>query len=122
MPARKCECYEGIRGRLYRGLTIKALLGNLVKIAVFAAVAYGAWILYQQQSGSGGSEAYAQRECVDAINSRYDLAGVKAFEATENRNGFTVRASGARQDGTRVRIVCLTSPNGTVRDISLEHR
>ena len=122
MPARERERNEGIRGRLHRGLAIKSFLGILVKIALLGAIAYGLWTWYGQQGSSGSSTVYAERECIDAINSRYDVTGVNVFEVAENPKGFVVRASGARQDGTRVRIICLTNSNGSVRDITLEHR
>jgi hypothetical protein len=41
---------------------------------------------------------------------------------TENRNGYTVRASGALEDGKTARLVCLTSKNGRVSDVTIEHR
>lgn len=122
MPARERERHEGLRRRLHRGLAIKSFLGNLLKIALLGAIAYGLWSWYGQQGTPGSPTVYAERECVDAIDSRYELTGVNVFDVTENRHGFVVRATGAREDGTRVRIVCLTSSNGRVRDITVEHR
>ena len=79
-------------------------------------------MLYQQQSGSGNTSVYAERECTDAIRARYDLSNVNVFKVAKNDRGFVVRASAARADGTPVRLICLTSPSGTVRDITVEHR
>ena len=54
--------------------------------------------------------------------SRFDITRVSISRVTENSNGYTVRASGTLGNGGTARLVCLTSPNGTVRDVSIEHR
>ena len=102
---------------------MKALLGNLLKLGVLCAIGYGLWTWwYQQQDAAGGASLHAERACIDAIRSRYTIANAKVFKVTENRGGLTIRASGSRADGTAVRLICLTTRNGTVKDISLEHR
>jgi hypothetical protein len=89
---------------------------------LLGAVAYGIW--YWQTSGGGGgaATAHAERACRDAINSRYNTTRVSISRVSENSNGYTVRASGTLRNGTSARLVCLTSANGTVRDVSIEHR
>lgn len=69
----------------------------------------------------GASEAHAERACRDAINERFNLTGVKVYKITENTSGYTVRASGILRNGGSARLVCLASPNGTVRDVTIEH-
>lgn len=49
------------------------------------------------------------------------MTRVSISRITGNSNGFTVRASGTLRNGTSARLVCLTSPNGTVRDVTIEH-
>jgi hypothetical protein len=49
------------------------------------------------------------------------MTRVSISRVTENSNGYTVRASGTLRNGTPARLVCLTSPNGSVRDVTIEH-
>lgn len=70
---------------------------------------------------ASGAEAQAERSCADASASRYDLTRVKVFKITENSAGYTVRASGTLRNGESARLVCLTSPNGSIRDVTIEH-
>lgn len=100
---------------------IKALFDNAIKIAVLGAVAYGIWYWQTMDGGGDGSSAHAERACRDAINSRFDLTRVNVFEVSKTINGYTVRASGTRRNGGTARLVCLTSPNGSVRDVTIEH-
>ena len=89
---------------------------------MLGAVAYGVWYWQTMDKVGAGSTAHAESACLDAINSRFDMTRVSISRVTENSNGYTVRASGALRNGTSARVVCLTSPNGTVRDVSIEHR
>jgi hypothetical protein len=98
------------------------LLDNIIKIALLGAVAYGIWYWQNAGSGAGGSTAHAENSCRDAISGRFDTKRVSISRVTENSNGYTVRASGTLPNGTSARLVCLTSPNGSVRDVSIEHR
>ncbi len=89
---------------------------------MLGAVAYGIW--YWQSSGGGGSAstAHAESACRDAINSRFDMTRVSISRVSENSNGYTVRASGTLDNGGTARLVCLTSPNGSVRDVTIAHQ
>jgi hypothetical protein len=122
MPARQCRGDQGLCGRLHRRLTIKALFDNIIKIALLGAIAYGIW--YWQSTGgqAEGSTAHAESACRDAITSRFAITRVSISRVTENSNGYTIRASGTRSNGGTARLVCLTTPNGSVRDVSIEHR
>ena len=88
---------------------------------MLGAVAYGIWYWQSTGGGAGGSTAHAESACRDAIKSRFDIGRVSISRVTENSNGYTVRASGTLKNGSTARLVCLTSPNGSVRDVSIEH-
>ena len=100
---------------------MRALFDTVIKIALLGAVIYGIWYWQTTGGGAGGSTAHAERACRDAINSRYDITRVSISRVSENSNGFTVRASGTLGNGGTARLVCLTTPNGSVRDVSIEH-
>lgn len=106
---------------MHRWLTIKALFDNLIKVALLGAIGYGIW--YWQSTGSAVDEstAHAESSCRDAINARFGMTRISISRVTENSNGYTVRASGIRRNGASARLVCLTSPNGSVRDVTIEH-
>lgn len=97
------------------------MLDNLLKIGLLGAIAYGAWYWYSMESTSGGSTTHIEQACRDAINSRFDLTRVRVFDVRENSNGYTVRASGTLGNGGAAKLVCLTSRNGDVRDVTIEH-
>ena len=88
---------------------------------MLGAVAYGIWYWQSTGGGAGGSTAHAESACRDAITRRFDIGRVSISRVTENSNGYTVRASGMLKNGNTARLVCLTSPNGSVRDVSIEH-
>lgn len=100
---------------------IRALVDKLVKIALLGAIAYGIWYWQANKGGEGESTAHAERACRDAINSRFNLTRVNIFKVVENSNGYTVRASGTLGNGGSARLVCLTSSNGNVTDVTIEH-
>lgn len=106
---------------MHRGLTIKALIDNILKLALLAAVAYGAWYWWSMDGGREGSTAHAESACRDAINSRFDITRITISRVTGNSNGYTVRASGALASGEMARLVCVTTSNGSVRDVTIEH-
>lgn len=107
---------------MHRRLTIKALFDTIIKIALLGAIAYGIWY-WQTTGGEGaGSTAHAESACRDAINSRFDMTRVSISRIAENSNGYTVRASGTLSSGGTARLVCLTSPNGTVTDVTIAHQ
>ena len=88
---------------------------------MLAAIAYGIWYWQGKNDAAAGPAAHAESACRDAIRRRYDLSRVSVTRVTENSNGFTVRASGTLDNGGSARLVCLTSRNGTVRDLTIEH-
>ena len=50
------------------------------------------------------------------------MTRVSISRISENSNGYTVRASGTLSNGGTARLVCLTSPNGSVRDVTITHQ
>ena len=106
---------------MHRGLTVKALFDTVIKIALLGAIAYGIWYWQTTRGGADASTAHIERACRDAISSRFDMTRVSISRISENSNGFTVRASGALSNGSTARLVCLTSSNGSVQDVSIEH-
>jgi len=71
--------------------------------------------------GPEGSTAHAESACRDAINSRFDITRITISRVTGNSNGYTVRASGTLANGGMARLVCVTTTNGSVRDVTIEH-
>lgn len=88
---------------------------------MLGAVAYGIWYWQSTDGGAGASTAHAESACRDAINSRFSTTRVSISRVVENGNGYTVRASGTLSSGENARLVCLTSPNGSVRDVTITH-
>jgi hypothetical protein len=97
------------------------LFDNLIKIALLGAIGYGIWYWQSTGGAADGATAHVESSCRDAINARFNMTRVSVSRVTENSNGYTVRASGTRPNGTPARLVCLTSPNGSVRDVTIEH-
>ena len=60
---------------------MKQAISNIVKLALIGGLIYVA-INWQSMSASGGSdvERFAESACVDAVKSRYDVTGVRAYK------------------------------------------
>lgn len=71
--------------------------------------------------GRDGSTAHAESACRDAISGRFDITGITISRVTRNSNGYTLRASGTLANGGMARLVCVTTSNGSVRDVTIEH-
>lgn len=65
---------------------------------------------------------FAESACADALRKRFDAQSIDIYKMAENVNGYAVRAAAALPDDRRVKVVCLTTRQGGVKDISLEER
>lgn len=99
---------------------MRSLLANVIRIAVVGAVAYGIWVWQTGAGEDGELREFARHACVEAMRSRYDTARINAYEVDKTATGFTVRASVVLANDRRARVVCVTSPGGGVRTMSLE--
>ena len=103
-------------------MRIRQLVGNAVKVAVLGACAYIA-INWQSIGGSADDrEEFAGSECVDATRSRFEVTRAKVYSSASNANGFTVRLNVTLANGEQAKVVCLTTPQGGVRDVSIDVR
>ena len=74
------------------------------------------------ESQGGNVRAFAENACEDEIRSRFSVTTVRIYDLKPNSNGYSVRASATLTKGTPVKIVCLTSPHGGVRDVTIDER
>ena len=98
------------------------IAGPVFKLAILGACVYAVMKWQVGESQDGAVRAFAESACVDEIGSRYSVSAVRVYDLKENSNGYTVRASGTLARGTPVKIVCLTSPHGGVRDVAIDQR
>jgi len=97
-------------------------IGNLIRLAVIAAVAYGLWKWEFAGSDDDDAMVYAEISCVDEIRSRYATTTVSSHSVRETNNGYVVRGSMTLARGGTAKVTCLTNENGRVRDIMVEER
>lgn len=103
-------------------MKIKQTIGTLIKLALAGACVYA--YLNWDSIGAQNNDAkrFAESACADAIRKRFDAQSMDIYKIAENSNGYTVRAAAALPNDRRVKVVCLTTRQGGVRDISLEER
>lgn len=94
-------------------------ISNLIVLVVLGVGAYALWQWKAASSGASDLARHVERSCIDEIRSRFDTTSVKANSVRESANGFAVRATATLARGNVARVTCLTSPNGTVLDITL---
>lgn len=98
------------------------LVGNVVKVAALGACAYVA-LNWQSMSGSGDDvEKFARSACLDATGSRFNVTRIRVYDTAKNANGYVVRISVTLADGEAAKVVCLTTPQGRVRDVTIDVR
>lgn len=97
-------------------------IGTLIQVAFVGACIY----TYLNWESIGPQkddiQYFAESACTDGIRSRFQGTGINVYEVNENANGFTVRATITLPNDRRGSVVCLTTRQGGVRDISLEER
>lgn len=101
-------------------MKIGKLINNLLSIGLIAA---GVYVLLHWQDFSGSKsdvEAFAERACIDAVNSNYDVSDVSPYEISQSDSGYVVRLSVKTSRGIRAKAICLTNPHGGVRDTMIE--
>lgn len=103
-------------------MKVRQFVGNAIKIGVLAACVYVA-MNWPSISGSGdGVEAFAKSACLDATNGRFDVTKSRVYDLAPNANGYVVRLSVTLANGDPAKVVCLTTPQGGVRDITIDVR
>ena len=103
-------------------MTINQTIGTLIKLALAGACVYAYlnWDSIGEQDND--AKRFAESACADAIRKRFDAQNIDTYKIAENNNGYTVRAGAALPNDRRVKVVCLTTRQGGVREISLEER
>ena len=103
-------------------MRISQVVGNVVKLALLGAIAYG--VIKWQGMGTQDSEAtaFAERACVDAAGTRYDVTGVRPTSIKKSNDGFVVRLTVTTATGNPAMVICLANEYGGVRDVSIEER
>ena len=103
-------------------MKVRQLVGSAIKIGVLAVCVYVA-MNWKSISGSGdGVEGFAKSACLDATNSRFDVTKTRVYDLAANANGYVVRLSVTLANGEPARVLCLTTPHGGVRDITIDVR
>ena len=93
-------------------MKIGKLINNLLSIGLLAASGYVIWNWQDFGSSKSDVEIFAERACVDAVNSSYNVSNVSPYEISESDNGYVVRLSVTTSRGTKAKAICLTNPHG----------
>ena len=100
----------------------RQILGSLFKLAVLCACFYAVMEWRGAESQKSTVEEFAENACIDEIRNRYNLSSPGAYDVAETGTGYTVRVSATSAKGTRVKVVCVTTEHGGVRDIAIDDR
>ncbi|MDX1508996.1 MAG: hypothetical protein R3358_11995 [Woeseiaceae bacterium] len=101
-------------------MSIGKIINNLLSLGLLVA---GVYVILHWQDFAGSKsdvEAFAERACIDAVNSSYDVSNVSPYEISRSDSGFVVRLSVTTARGKKAKAICLTNPHGGVRDTMLE--
>lgn len=97
-------------------------IGDALKLGAIVAGVYVA-MNWQQISGSGDDvEAFAQSACIDATEGGFDVTKTRVYDTAKNANGYVIRISVTLANGEPAKVICLTTPQGRVRDITIDVR
>jgi hypothetical protein len=98
-------------------LRVGETLSSIIKIAVVGAGVYAVvrWQFIQPQLGEIAE--FAEKACVDRIESRFDPERTRVYSVKEDDNGYVVRASLSYSKRSTSKVYCLTNKQGGVREI-----
>lgn len=101
-------------------MKISKLINNVLSLGLLAGGVYV--LLHWQDFGGSKSdvEEFAERACIDAVSSEYNVSNASPYEISETDSGFIVRLSVTTSRGTKAKATCLTNPHGGVRDTMIE--
>jgi hypothetical protein len=103
-------------------MQVRKHIGDVLKLGAIVAIVYLA-LNWQQMSGSGDDvEAFAQSACIDATEGAFDVTRTRIYDTAKNANGYVVRISVTLANGEPAKVICLTTPQGGVRDITIDVR
>lgn len=103
-------------------MSVRQTVAGLFQLAVVAACVYGIWKWQGSRSQGDDTQAFARQACADAIRSRYDVANARVYGIKKNSSGYVVNATVTLPRGNAAKVICLTNPNGGVRDVMLDER
>ena len=103
-------------------MNISEISGNIVKALIVGGAIYGVvnWQSIEPQSDE--ITDFAERACIDEINSRFDVSRVRVYSINKNRNGYVVRATLTLVKGNTAKVYCLTNSHGGVKEVTIEER
>ncbi len=97
--------------------------GNIVKALIVGGAIYGVvnWQSIEPQSDE--ITDFAERACIDEINSRFDVSRVRVYSIKQaNNGGLIVRATVTLARGATAKVYCLTNSHGGVKEVTIEER
>ena len=103
-------------------MRLRQIAGRIVPIVVVGAGIYIALNWQSFDPIESETERVAKDACVEATRGRYDVTSARAYRVRENSNGYTVLVTVVQKNGDPAQVTCLTSPRGSVRDISIDVR
>ena len=103
-------------------MRIGAFIGNIVKAAVVLGVVYAFMQWEVDESQDDDVRDFAENDCINEIQHRFDTATVNVYAIKETNNGYVVRATVTLAKGTTAKVYCLTSSHGGVQEIIIEER
>ena len=103
-------------------MKIGEISGNIVKALIVGGAIYGVvnWQSIEPQSDE--ITDFAERACIDEINSRFDVSRVHVYSIKQANNGFVVRATVTLARGATAKVYCLTNSHGGVKEVTIEER
>jgi len=96
--------------------------GNIVKALIVGGAIYGVVNWQSVEPQSDEITDFAERACIDEINSRFDVSRVRVYSINKNRNGYVVRATVTLARGATAKVYCLTNSHGGVKEVTIEER
>lgn len=103
-------------------MNIGEISGNIVKALIVGGAIYGVvnWQSIKPQSDE--ITDFAERACIDEINSRFNVSTVRVYSIKQANNGLVVRATVTLARGATAKVYCLTNSHGGVREITIKER
>jgi hypothetical protein len=95
-------------------------INSALKLAILCACIYGIVQWQRSEPKADENADIAERVCVDAIRARYHSNTVRPYAVNRNSDGYVVHASISLENGASTKVYCLTSDQGSVRDVGIK--
>ncbi len=99
-----------------------SFLDSILKLAVLCGLIYVLVKWQFNDTDETGNRPYAEKSCIDEINSRFSTQSANVYTVTENDKGYVVRASVTFSGGKQAKVICLCNEYGRVEHVEIVER